>query len=121
MGLALEPRRPPRRRMGRPSFRCSVSHDGTRTFVALSGELDVAAAPDLRDELAEIIRTDRCDHLVVDLAGLDFIDSRGLSVLAFFAERAERDAIEMLFVNPLPHVDKLLSMAGGGLHVRLGQ
>jgi anti-anti-sigma factor len=121
MGLALEPRRPSRQRAPRPSFGCSVTHDGPRAVFVVSGELDVVAAPDLRELLSEIMRDARCDQVVLDLEHLDFADSRGLSVLASYAERAERDAIEMLFVNPAPHIAKLLSMAGVGLHVRLGQ
>ncbi|MGI5324806.1 STAS domain-containing protein [Actinomadura nitritigenes] len=49
--------------------------------VALTGEVDVATAGRLRDHLAALIARG-ARHLVLDFAGVAFIDSSGLSVLA---------------------------------------
>jgi len=66
-------RRPPR-----------VSHrrvDGPIARIAVFGEVDVATAPELAECLREFTGAGS-DEVVVDLTGLDFIDSAGLSWLA---------------------------------------
>lgn len=57
------------------------------TVVAASGEIDVAAAPTLRDQLTALV-DDGSVHVVVDLEGVDFIDSTGLGVLVGAVRRA---------------------------------
>jgi anti-sigma B factor antagonist len=49
--------------------------------VALSGDLDVASARSVEERLAQIDRPDAPSDLVIDLRGLSFIDSSGLSLL----------------------------------------
>lgn len=50
------------------------------TVVEVNGEIDVHTGPQLRDVLAELIRTGH-HHLVVDLERVGFMDSTGLGVL----------------------------------------
>ena len=57
------------------------------TIVAASGEIDVAAAPDLREQLVSLI-ADGAHRVVVDLEEVDFIDSTGLGVLVGAVRRA---------------------------------
>ena len=67
----------------------SVLRDGGGSpVVALAGDLDIATAPSLRDELSGVVV--QGDDVVVDLTGLRFIDSTGLGVLV----AARRDAID---------------------------
>jgi anti-anti-sigma factor len=62
------------------AFSVELSHDGARTRVRLIGELDMATAPDAASGL--LIATVLDDQPVeVDLAGLQFMDARGLHVL----------------------------------------
>ncbi|MDL4813738.1 STAS domain-containing protein [Actinomadura opuntiae] len=49
--------------------------------VTLTGDLDVASAGLLRGHLAALIGRG-ADHLILDFAQVDFVDSNGLSVLA---------------------------------------
>jgi anti-sigma B factor antagonist len=58
----------------------TTRHEGDYTIIECVGELDIVTVPDLRELLAELI-ADGHYHLVVDLQGLDFIDSTGLGVL----------------------------------------
>ena len=60
--------------------------DGDRLVISLRGELDLATAPALASQLDEA-GSDGFQELVVDLSGLDFMDSTGLSVL-LAAQRA---------------------------------
>ena len=53
---------------------------GGRTVVAVSGEIDVYTAPQLREQLDREIEAGT-HHLVVDLSSVTFMDSTGLGVL----------------------------------------
>jgi anti-sigma B factor antagonist len=64
--------------------------EGAHTVVEASGELDLYTAPRLR-ELLLVLDAEGRHRVVVDLAGLSFIDSTGLGVLVGGLARA-RDA-----------------------------
>ena len=51
-----------------------------RTVVAVGGEIDVYTAPKLRDKITELVGAGIYD-LVVDMEGVEFLDSTGLGVL----------------------------------------
>src|SRR3954451_13139268 len=57
-----------------------VEQEGEGVMVHVSGELDIASAKALEDELRHAIDSD-ASAVVLDLAGLRFIDSAGLRVL----------------------------------------
>ncbi|MCB0908829.1 MAG: STAS domain-containing protein [Nocardioidaceae bacterium] len=62
-----------------PPSKLSALPDG-RALVTLVGELDLAVAPDLVTEM-EYAVDQVSPHLVLDLTGVDFIDSSGLTML----------------------------------------
>ena len=51
-----------------------------RTVVEVSGEIDVYTAPTLRERLNELVGAGH-HHLVVDMEGVELLDSTGLGVL----------------------------------------
>lgn len=57
----------------------SREQDG-RTVVTVGGEIDVYTAPVLREKLNALV-SEGHHHLVVDMEGVDFLDSTGLGVL----------------------------------------
>jgi anti-sigma B factor antagonist len=52
-----------------------------RVVVTAAGQLDLATAPLLRDELVEVFLRGTPEHLVVDLGEVEYADSTGLGVL----------------------------------------
>ena len=50
------------------------------TIIAVGGEIDVYTAPKLRDKITELVGQGHHD-LVIDMEGVDFLDSTGLGVL----------------------------------------
>jgi anti-anti-sigma factor len=50
------------------------------TIITVGGEIDVYTAPKLRDLITELVGQGRY-HLVVDMSGVEFLDSTGLGVL----------------------------------------
>ena len=61
-------------------FNVEVDAQGERTVIRLAGELDMAAVPEL-EEVLHAAQHEGPSELVVDLRGLSFLDSMGLSVL----------------------------------------
>src|SRR4051794_7920579 len=61
--------------------------EGVRTVISVAGEIDVYTAPTLRERLNELVAEGEY-HLVVDMAGVDFLDSTGLGVLVGGLKRA---------------------------------
>lgn len=65
---------------GIPAFAVDTSVDGARILMVLHGELDAYTAPRLQEAVAELGEV-AGRHVVVDLAGVGFVDSTGLSAL----------------------------------------
>jgi anti-sigma B factor antagonist len=82
--------------------------DGAQVL-ELSGELDAASAPALRERLAEVA-TRSGGPLVIDLTSLMFIDSTGLSVLLNARRRLTRRGRDFGVVCPTGHVRRILEV-----------
>jgi anti-sigma B factor antagonist/stage II sporulation protein AA (anti-sigma F factor antagonist) len=73
--------------------------------VSIAGRVDHASAETLRADLAPHLA--RCaagqDHVVLDLAGVDYVSSAGLRVLMLAAKqaRAQKGSIALAAVQPL--------------------
>ena len=50
------------------------------TVLAVCGEIDVYTAPKLREQIVDLLDSGQ-HHLVVDMDGVEFLDSTGLGVL----------------------------------------
>ncbi len=86
-----------------------ISEDGpSRIVVAVVGEVDLASSPELAACL--LARTDR--DVVVDLSGVDFLDSTGINAL-LQGYNALRDAGHTLrTTGERSHVLKVLELTG---------
>jgi anti-sigma B factor antagonist len=62
-----------------------IRQEGEAAVIALGGELDLAGAATLEQELALV----DAPTLVVDLRGLEFMDSSGLRAIVVSAQRAQ--------------------------------
>jgi anti-sigma B factor antagonist len=68
-----------------------VRREANVCVMTLTGEVDVYTAPRLKERLAEEV-DGGCEHIVVDLAGVEFMDSSGLGALVSGLRRIkERD------------------------------
>jgi anti-anti-sigma factor len=71
-------------------------------ILMLSGELDLASAPTLERELREAEAANP-RRVVIDLAGLAFMDSTGLQALLRARERANNNSSHQLLLRRAPH------------------
>lgn len=92
-------------------FEFDVEVGGDTATFALSGELDVASSPDLRDHVLRVISEGRT-HVVFDCSSLDFVDSTGLGV--FIGARARCLAANgfVELTGTTPSLRRLLTIAG---------
>jgi anti-sigma B factor antagonist len=99
--------------MATPSdpFSVTVVGSDTDAVVMLAGELDMATAPDLADVLESLV-TDGPDEIVVDLAGLSFVDSSGLAVLVTTQNTLHEQGRRLSLRAPRRHAIKVLEIAG---------
>ncbi|GII79757.1 hypothetical protein Sru01_47390 [Sphaerisporangium rufum] len=84
---------------------------GGAVVVAVEGELDLFTAPFLRDEIREAVRQDG-SRLVLDLTGLSFMDSSGLSVLIEAWRLTTGDGGGVSLAAPQPPVARILRTTG---------
>ena len=80
-----------------------------RAVVALRGELDVASAASAAAALTAVAA--RAPELIVDLAGLEFIDSSGLAALVLARKRARQAGGDLLLAAPQDQVLRVLAAA----------
>ena len=71
---------------------------GQVAVLALHGDLDANTAPELRLALMAAIDEHGGKRIVVDLEGVDFLDSAGLSVLVGGLERAHANDRKLVLV-----------------------
>lgn len=79
--------------------------------VRLLGELDMATASLLRDELVRLT-SEGATLVTVDMADLAFIDSTGLSVLITALKRLRQQGGDMALRSPTPGTRKVLEITG---------
>lgn len=70
-----------------PLIRVDVEELGGRTVVVLTGDLDVATAPDVRQRFTDLV-VHGSREVIVDLDGVTRVDDIGLGVLVGGAWRA---------------------------------
>jgi anti-anti-sigma factor len=80
--------------------------------VVLSGDLDVASAPSVEERLVELYGPDAPAVLVLDLRGLSFIDSTGLSLLINTDSRARKAGRHVTIVSGRGAPRRLLETTG---------
>lgn len=79
--------------------------------VTLTGELDAHTSGQLRALLNELLLAGQ-GNLVLDLSGLSFIDSAGLSALLSAAKGTRRGGGQLLLSGPAPTVRKVMALTG---------
>jgi anti-sigma B factor antagonist len=85
----------------------SRERDG-KAVVALRGELDVADAASVAAALVAVAA--RAPEIIVDLAGLEFIDSSGLAALVLARVQARRAGGDLLLAAPHDQVLRVLAV-----------
>lgn len=84
---------------------------GEAARLALTGELDIASAPELESRLSAV-EAGGVKTVVVDLRGLDFMDSTGLRVLVAADARAREASRRLVLVRGGQTIQKVFRVTG---------
>ena len=84
---------------------------GPWTVLRVSGEIDMATGPQLRQEIIHQIDRGFC-NLVVDLDAVDFIDSTGLGVLIGGLKRTRSHGGDLRVSGLSGHVAEVFRLTG---------
>ena len=90
------------------SIELSTRGGDGQVVVELRGELDVAEAAHAAASLAVVAASGR--EVILDLEGLEFIDSSGLAALVNARQHARRAGSDLLLAAPRPQVLRMLAI-----------
>lgn len=97
--------------MTEQSFDLGERSAGGVPVVEVSGEVDLATAPLLRERLESHLQAG-ATSLIVDLSGTTFLDSTGLGVLVNALKRCRESGGELHLVAVDPRILKLFAITG---------
>jgi anti-sigma B factor antagonist len=84
--------------------------DGT-AVLTVTGEIDIATAPRLREQVVTLVGQGET-RIVVDMEGVDFIDSTGLGALVGALKRVRTQGGELAIVCTRPRLLKVFEITG---------
>jgi anti-anti-sigma factor len=84
-------------------------------IIALRGDLGIASAPALREQLLNLLRA--VSHLIIDLSAVERADASGLAVLVGSGRRARLLGGSLRLAAPSPGVARVLSATGMNQHL----
>jgi len=88
-----------------------LEHTDGQVRIVVRGELDLASAPALEEQLARAEEM-AAPVIVVDLRELDFMDSTGLHVLLKAHQRTSKRGGQFVLVKGSRQIERLLRLTG---------
>jgi anti-sigma B factor antagonist len=89
----------------------STRTESGRSVVIVGGEIDVYTAPRLRDQLVDLVDSGSY-HIVVDMRGVEFLDSTGLGVLVGGLKRVGQHEGSLRLVCSQERILKIFRITG---------
>lgn len=83
-----------------------------KMIIYLSGEIDHHSAREIREGVDRLILTHRPRTFILDLAGVDFMDSSGLGLVLGRYRKIKELSADMFLANADERTMKILKMAG---------
>lgn len=85
-----------------------LERSGDTAVIRLAGDIDMLTSQRLRTAVTEVLGHDATAAVVFEMAGVDFVDSSGLSVLIAFAQ----DGRSVVLRNPTDVVRRVVETTG---------
>jgi len=89
----------------------STHDEGEHTVVVVVGEIDVYTAPKLREQLIELVSNGNY-QIIVDMEGVEFLDSTGLGVLVGGLKRVRAHEGSLRLVCTAERILKIFRITG---------
>jgi stage II sporulation protein AA (anti-sigma F factor antagonist) len=78
----------------------------------LIGELDENSAVYSRTTLDKLFNDTNYKQVIIDLSGLEFMDSTGIGVLIGRYKKLKNNKIPIYICNPSNHIEKIFKLSG---------
>ncbi len=92
-------------------FDARVTNVDEWTVVTVVGELDLATVPQVRQKLHPVTGRDGC-RVVIDLSGVDFLDSIGLGLIVGALKRVRDHGGDLAIVVSAARVRRVFEVTG---------
>ncbi len=92
--------------------KCSIEYDEGILIIKISGDIDHHSAKPLREEIDTNLYLYRASTVILDLAGVDFMDSSGLGLILGRYTKINDLGGRLIIANPDDSVAKILALAG---------
>lgn len=99
-------------------FEVGVEEDGTTTVIRVAGELDLATSPALREACDTAIER-KSETVRLDLSGVSFLDSTGISVLVQTHKQLDAQGGALVLYGLRDQIRRVLDVAGLGAFFRV--
>jgi len=86
------------------------SQQGTATVLEITGRFDFGARREFK-EIMERIQQAGCRHVVINMAGVSFVDSSALGLLVVAHQNLKLKEGRISLVNPQSYVRQILDLA----------
>ena len=93
-------------------MRYETEQIGGALVVKLYGEIDQHCVSEIRDDIDRQIAIRNINSLIVDLGGVEFMDSSGIGMIMDRYKNMVSRGGKMMLVRPQPQVDKVLELSG---------
>lgn len=90
----------------------TIEDESARVVLTLEGELDMYAKDHLVSEGMRAISKPTCSELVLDMAGVTFLDSTGIGGLIALRQDGLQNEQRVSIQNPSANVQRLLQLTG---------
>jgi anti-anti-sigma factor len=94
-----------------PLLVVEVLREGNAAIVRIEGEVEFATAPRLRATLLDLAQRG-ASPVIIDLAGVSFLDSAGISLLVQAKNRLSSADSELVLRTPTSSVSRVLEISG---------
>ena len=94
----------------RETLRLSTTATGPTTVLHLAGDLDLATCGQLRGRIRDVLDSGRVRRLVLDVAGLEFVDVSGLNVIVDAQRILIDDGGVLALRSPRPMLVRMLTL-----------
>jgi len=90
----------------------NIKTDSRVLFAEISGELDHHQAERLRTQIDAAYDKSSCRHIILNMAGVDFMDSSGIGMIIGRYKNTEKRGGKLILAQMSEHVTKLFEISG---------
>lgn len=95
--------------MSAAPFEITVSNEPRGTVLRVAGEVDLRSSPALREKLLELVEQ-KPARVVLDLAGVSYLDSSGVGTIVEFKRKLDRTRGSVILAALQPRVRSVLEI-----------